>query len=385
MIGAVPDNRRCIVIGAGLLGLSSAWALTRRGWDVLVLEAAAGPGHARAGSKGDARIFRLGYPEPHYVEMALLSRARWRDLEAVTARRLLHVTGQVTMGDEEAQHAIAAALTAAGAPVEEVSATAAAQRFPGIDLSGPVLVEPDSGVLAADVCLQALRDAAGCEVRAGTRVTSVRQGSGVVSVAMADGSSLSAAVAVVCAGPGTLGLLGIDSPAAEGPSLPQVAYFASRDGGLPPVFIEWGDDMVYGLPVFGGGAHSGTYKLARHAPGPALPAFDPADPAPLGDDDEAELAQLTGAVARLLPGLHPQPVATERCVYDNSADADFLLDRVGNVVLGCGTSGHGFKFGPLLGELLADLAEDRAPAVDLARFGLHRQRPAPVGPPPVPR
>ena len=74
MIEDVPDHRRCVVVGAGLLGLSAAWALTRRGWSVLVLEAAAAPGHERSGSKGDARIFRLGYPEPHYVEMAVLAR-----------------------------------------------------------------------------------------------------------------------------------------------------------------------------------------------------------------------------------------------------------------------------------------------------------------------
>ena len=155
MIDSVTDPRQCIVIGAGLLGLSSAWALSRRGRDVLVLEAASAPGHARSGSKGDARIFRLGYPEPYYVEMALLARARWHDLEAATGRQLLHVTGQVTLGDETAQHAIASAMTSAGAPVEEVSATAAARRFPGIDLSGPVLIEPESGVLAADACLRA--------------------------------------------------------------------------------------------------------------------------------------------------------------------------------------------------------------------------------------
>ena len=73
-IEGVPDHRRCVVVGAGLLGLSAAWALTRRGWNVVVLEAAGAPGHERSGSKGDARIFRLGYPEPHYVEMAMLAR-----------------------------------------------------------------------------------------------------------------------------------------------------------------------------------------------------------------------------------------------------------------------------------------------------------------------
>ena len=74
-------------------------------------------------------------------------------------------------------------------------------------------------------------------------------------------------------------------------------------------------------------------------------------------------------------------MATERCVYDNSADTDFVLDRVGSVVVGCGTSGHAFKFGPLLGELLADLAENRRPAVDLTRFGLHREAVTYRGPP----
>ena len=380
-----PSYRQCIVVGAGVLGLSSAWALARRGWDVLVLEAALAPGHERSGSKGDARIFRLGYPESDYVEMALLARARWHDLEAATGRQLLRVTGQVTLGDETTQHAIAAAMTAAGAPVEEVSATAAAQRFPGIVLSGPVLVEPESGVLSADACLRAFRQAGGFELRPGTLVTSLRQSGHSISVETADGSCLPAAVVIVCAGPGSLRLLGVDPPAGAAPSLPQVAYFAPRDDVVPPVFIEWGDDMVYGLPVPRGGPHSGTYKVSRHLPGPAVGPFDPTDPAALGGDDPAQLAQLVRAVERMLPALDPHPVATERCVYDNSANADFVLDRVGNVVVGCGTSGHAFKFGPLLGELLADLADDRHPAVDLTRFSLRRHAFGAEGPPTVPR
>ena len=88
---------------------------------------------------------------------------------------------------------------------------------------------------------------------------------------------------------------------------------------------------------------------------------------------------------RLLPSLDPQPVATERCFYDNSADSDFILDRVGRIVVGCGTSGHGFKFGPLLGELMADLAEGEDPAVDLGRFGLVRDGPETDGPLPTSR
>jgi sarcosine oxidase len=385
MIGGMPDSRQCVVVGAGLLGLSTAWALAGRGRDVLVLEAALAPGHERSGSKGGARIFRLGYPESHYVEMALLARARWHDLEAAAGQKLLHVTGQVTLGDETTQHAIAEAMTAAGAPVEEISATGAARRFPGMELSGRVLIEPESGVLAADACLGALRQTGSFELCTGTVVTSVRPSSDSVSLDMADGTSLTAAKVIVCAGPGSLALLGVDPAVGDAPSLPQVAYFAPRADVVPTIFIEWGDDMIYGLPVPRGGPHAGTYKVSRHSPGPSIGAFDPTQPSALEGDDPGELTQLVRAVARLLPALDPQPVATERCVYDNSADSDFVLDRVDNIVVGCGTSGHAFKFGPLLGELLADLAEDRRPAVDLTRFGLRRHASPPGGPPALPR
>ena len=220
-IEGVPDDRRCVVVGAGLLGLSAAWALTRRGWNVVVLEAAGAPGHERSGSKGDARIFRLGYPEPHYVEMAMLARQRWRDLEAATGRQLLHVTGQVTLGDEATLRAIAGALVAAGAPVEQVPAGAAARRFPGIAAAGMVLVESGSGVLAADDCLRALQQAGGFEVDIGRRVTSLRQSSDSVTVGTADGAALQADVVVDCAGPAALGLLGVATTAGAGPPSPR--------------------------------------------------------------------------------------------------------------------------------------------------------------------
>ncbi len=208
-------------------------------------------------------------------------------------------------------------------------------------------------------------------------MTALRQSPGAVSIAVADGTRLEADVVVVCAGPASLGLLGVTTEAAAAPSLPQVAYFAGRDAtDLPPVFIEWGDDMLYGLPVPDGGPHAGTYKVSQHMPGPTLRSFDPADPAPLAGNDAVLVAQLTGGVARLLPSLDPSPVATERCVYDNSADTGFILDRIGRIVVGCGTSGHAFKFGPLLGELLADLAEERSSSIDVERFRLHGTRTA---------
>ena len=88
--------------------------------------------------------------------------------------------------------------------------------------------------------------------------------------------------------------------------------------------------------------------------------------------DPVVAGRLRAAAARILPGFHPEPVAHETCLYDNTADRDFIVDRHGRLVVGAGTSGHGFKFAPLLGEALACLALGRPPPVPRARFSLRR-------------
>jgi glycine/D-amino acid oxidase-like deaminating enzyme len=363
------------------LGLSAARSLSRRGWSVEVLEEGDAIGHPLAGSKGDARIFRLGYPEPHYVKLAIAARALWHELEEDVGCPLLRVTGQLSFGEAAEVDAVAASLARLGEPAERLTSSDVRSRFPAVSLSGPALFEPGSGVLAADECLRALCASASFEVRTGTRVTELTQTDNGATVHTFDEQARHADVVIDCAGPTALALLGPPATTVVGapPSLPQVAYFSTADPGSVdparlPVFIEWGDAMVYGLPVLGSGAHAGTFKVSHHTPGPPLDTYDPTTAiSPLLDEDDPSLlAVLTDAVRRLLPGLDPEPVATERCIYDNSVDTDFVLDRVGNVVVGCGTSGHGFKFGPLLGELLADLADGTAARLDLRPFRLKR-------------
>ena len=383
MIVGVSEQRRSVVIGAGLLGLAAAWSLSRRGWRVTVVEAAPTAGHVRSGSKGSARIFRFGYPDPLYVDMAHSARRLWHDLERMSGRRLLARTGQVTLGSATVLDAIASAMEGAGLAVQSLGADEAARRVPQVTARDPVLFEPESGVLQADACLDAFRATGDFELRTGLGLVSLDRGTDGVVVHGAE-TTLTAEVAVVCAGPQTLDLLGLRPPAAAPASFAQVAYFASKEGrALPPVFIEWDDDMTYGLPVPGGPASAPALcKVSRHTAGEPAERFDPTDPSPLADD-AAELARLQDGVGRLLPGLDPVPVATERCVYDNTADTDFVLDRVGPVVVGCGTSGHGFKFGPYLGELLADLAEGTEPPFVRDRFGLWRSVAEPAAPTPV--
>jgi sarcosine oxidase len=324
-------------------------------------------GNERAGSKGSARVFRLGYDDPHYVAMARTAKPMWTELEAESGRSLLSTTGQLSFG--AGLDTLAAAMTAAGAPFEKLDAAEASRRVPGIDARGPALFETESGVLAADRCLAALRhsaEATGAEVRENAVVTSISEDGKQVRLGLGDVGTVTASVAVVCAGHWTSGLLeGPGIGVRLVPTLEQVVYLApvsGRESGIT-VFIERASPWVYGLPA----GVPGLLKVAMHGAGPvAHPDDSPLDPDPL------MLARLAEHTARLLPAHHVEPVSTERCFYDSTVDGDFVLDRVGRVVIGAGTTGHGFKFGPLLGELLADLATFGSPKVDLARFSARR-------------
>ena len=347
-----------VVVGAGVVGLSAARALARRGRHVLVCERAE-VGHERSGSKGSARIFRLGYDDPDYVRMAMAARRLWTELEAETGELLLRPTGQVTFGADLG--VLVAAMAEAGAPYEEAPGPELSARFPGLQVSGPAVFEPASAVMAASACLAALRRTAEFEVREATGVLSVADGRRVgLLLEGPDGRRrVEATAVVVCAGPATAPLVGAGFGLRPRPTLEQVAYLGPADGApapTVPVFVERGHPWFYGLPV----ADGETVKVSLHGAGPAL---DPLRPDGLGqeDDDPALLARLLDAARRRLRGLSLAPRRTERCVYDNAPSGRFVLDRRGGVVVGTGTSGHGFKFGPLLGERLADLATGVSP------------------------
>ncbi len=347
-----------IVVGAGLLGLATARVLASRGREVTVLEQAE-IGHPAGGSHGSCRIFRLGYGDPGYVSLASRARELWRELETERGLRLLHPAPQLTFGD--GLGAVHAAMTAAGAPCQLLPAAAAAVRFPALATAGPALLEPDSCVIAAGNALRALAGAVPL-IRTGVRVTAVADDGRQVTVSTEAGS-FAARVVIVCAGPWTSGLLrsaGLAVPSSA--TLERVAYL-ERGGPGPapdlPIFIRHGARSPYGLPV----PRSSLYKIGIHPGGP------PADPdrQDQGPDQE-QAGRLDRLARRYLPGLDPRPVRIETCIYDNTPDEDFVIDRAGQIVIGSGTSGHGFKFGPLLGEWLADLAAGLPPPAPWPSF-----------------
>lgn len=354
-----------VVVGGGLLGLAAARALARRGREVVLLERDE-VGSIDGGSKGSCRIFRLGYTDPGYVALARRARELWGPVEDECGQRLLWPTPHLTFGGDLGP--VHRAMRSAGAPCELLTADAAAARFPQVTVGGPALLEMESCVISADATLRAL--AAGVpEIRPGVTVTGLSDDGRQVAVATTAGP-VTAGTVIVCAGPWTAELLatgGIAVPSAA--TLEQVGYVAPAAVPAPemPIFICHDAQIPYGLPVPG----SPLYKIGFHHSGP------PADPGGQDHAPDPELCrQLTGLARRYLPGFGSELIQTERCVYDNSPDEGFIVDRVGGVVVGSGTSGHGFKFGPLLGEWLADLATGRdLPGADaglLARLSLRR-------------
>ena len=321
-----------VIVGGGLLGLSTAWSLRGRR-DVVVLERDS-VGHARGGSHGPTRIFRLGYVDPMFVAMAQRAAQRWRALEAEAGVQLLHPTPQLTFG--LGADAVFAALESAGAPVQRITAAAIAERFPAFAGRGDAVLEPASAVIAADRTLQTLRAHSGAEVREHVRVNHVER-----YHVETENEIIEASAVVVCAGPWTRALVpGI----ATSPTLEHIGYV--RTGAGLPIFIDFTEPAVYGLPTPG----SDLYKIAVHHGGSAI------DPDATFERDDAAVAALQRAVTQWLPGR--ELVEVDVCPYDNTSDENFVIERVDGIVVGAGTSGHAFKFGPILGEQLARLVLD---------------------------
>jgi sarcosine oxidase len=362
-----------IVVGAGVAGTAAARALGERGAETVLFEQFV-VGHRRGSSHGETRMFRLAYPEPDYVRLAQRALESWRALEAVAGETLLVTTGGLYAGSWA--KACGAALASCGVPREWIPAAEAAERFPMMSFEGidRVLYQPDGGVCLAGRAVAAqvrLARAAGVDVREAAEVTRFAVDDQGIAVTSGE-ETVHAPVAVIAAGAWAGDLLfelGIELPLR--PAFAQYTFFAPRDPATsgPPTFIE----ASHGPSGLGSGGYwvpgveGAHFKAALGAPGRTV---HPAS-GPFPVDPERE-AQDAAWLAGRLPAFDPVPLRTETCIYTMTPDEDFVLERVGPIVVGSACSGHGFKFGPLLGEILADLALERDPRIPAARFSIRR-------------
>lgn len=371
---------RVAVIGAGAFGGWTALHLVRQGAAVTLIDAW-GPGHTRASSGGETRVIRATYGTRRiYTSLAARALALWREYDAAWHAGLFRQTGAIWLfaGDDSFGRASADGLTAEGLPFEWLSPADAARRYPQFSYDGisSVLFEPEAGYLhARRACAHvAARVAAeGGTYRTGAVTAPVHaDGKPLTRLTLEDGGSVEADVFVFACGP----WLGTLFPEVIGtlvtPTRQEVYYFgvpagdSSFDASRLPVWVDFGERLIYGIPD---NVERG-FKLADDTPGPP---FDPTGGSRAISRDGVEAARTF--LARRFPALAAAPfLGGEVCQYEASPDSHFIVDRhpgASNVWIAGGGSGHGFKMGPALGEVIARAARGEAePATDwsLARF-----------------
>jgi sarcosine oxidase len=337
-----------IVVGGGAMGSAAAWWLARRGRDVTLLEQYE-QGHCRGSSHGGSRIFRLAYPDPVYINMAKAALPLWRELEEDAGRGLLETTGGLDHGDPGMVSAISAALRACSVTCQQLTRYEAAERWPMFRFDGPVCFQPDAGRCLADATVRALQDRAthyGAALHfEETAVQVEANGDGIAVTTPAD--RYEAPVAVIAAGAWVERLISSTLPL---PPLTvtqeQPFHFAALRFGAWPSFIHYRQPAIYGLETPGEGI-----KVAEHHTGVRVDDLDRRTFAV----DPTGRQRVIDYVDDWIPGLIAEPSSETTCLYTTTPSEDFVIDRRGPLVVAAGFSGHGFKFTPLVGRMLADL------------------------------
>lgn len=362
-------TNRCVVVGGGVFGLPAAIELRRRGWQVELIDPGPLP-HPDAASTDISKAVRMDYgSDAFYQRLAHRAIRRWREWNQRWQRAVYHEVGfllatrsPMTPGDFEYEGMRLAA--DAGVPVTRLAGGALPGRVPleneSIYVDGyfnPAAGWAASGEVIALLAAEAQQ--AGVQIRAGESMDRLTQRDDRIDgVLTRRGRTIAADRVVVAAGAWTPLLLP-DLADRMTPTAHQVFHLRPEDATWPGEgpFPVWGADIArtgwYGFPP----TADGIVKIGNHGPG--LPV-DPTAPRPV---DRGMTERFREFVRESFPRLDRAPLVEQRaCLYCDSWDGDFYLaedpGRPG-LVVASGGSGHGFKFAPVLGELVADVVERR--------------------------
>jgi len=332
-----------------------------------------------AASVDHSKVFRYAYPETLYVSLAVDARKRWLELEANAGMHLLTQTGALLLGRRESSFELDCyeAMRSVGVPTEKLDTGETTARFP--QFNGNAfdygVYDPSGAIVHAETAVRALIATARSQVKIveGERVTAVESNSSRVMIATEQGSRFECQHAMISSGPWSRKLF----PFLEQeltttrqeivyfkPVRPQAELtFASNRF---PIFLEL-DTGFYGFPIH----HLGAMKIANHHKGSVVDADDNEVPV-----DEQFIGRCRDFFAEFIPALSDaQVIETRVCIYNNTTDDDFIIDwhpELNCVLVVTGFSGHGFKFGPTVGRIAADLIQNRSTLFNIDRFSFAR-------------
>ncbi|MFG0332479.1 MAG: N-methyl-L-tryptophan oxidase [Maioricimonas sp. JB049] len=368
----------CIVIGVGGIGSACLYHLSRRGLRVLGLEQFDVPTD-RGSSHGASRVIRQAYFEhPDYVPLLRNAYAGWSELEKVSGRSLYQPTGILVAGPPGGE-AVAGCRLAARQhqlAIENLTAAQAMSRFPALRIPREldVVFERNAGFLYVEECVRAHAEAAvarGAVLQCRERVRSWESRQGTIRL-LTDRGRYETPRLLVTAGAWSTQLLA-ELNLALTVQRKMMSWHADPAGvmrvenGAPVWFIELPNGCFYGVPGTGGGA----VKVGEHTRGETV-----SDPFTVDRSLRAtDWLPVRSMLKQVLPGISPEPSRHAACMYTNSSDGHFIVDRHpadAAVFLAAGLSGHGFKFAPVLGAALADLAESGSTRLPIGFLGLSR-------------
>ena len=358
---------RVLIVGAGVFGLTGALELAKRGYRVTVLDRGPVP-HPSAASNDVSRMVRMDYGGDRlYSRLAARAIAGWHEWNARWGRELYHEDGLLLLSSRSLEESgyegdSYRVLTELGWPLQRLSAGEIAARFPGWNSDHYVdgHFNPRGGwAEAAGVVTRLAGEAKarGISIREDAVSSLGRDNGQVRGVVTEAGEEIRADRVVVAAGVWTPTLL----PELDGflrLSGQPILYFRPSDpeqfeaARFPP----WGADLAlsgwYGFPA----NREGIVKIGHHGPGYRVSPDAPR--VPPGDRDEANCREF---LSHSLPGLADAPLhATKMCIYTDAWDGNFLISRhpeTKGLTVASGGSGHGFKFAPALGGLIADAVQ----------------------------
>ena len=360
------------------MGSATLFHLARRGLRVLGLERY-DLVHEYGSSHGLTRIIRLAYWEhPAYVALLRRSYQLWRELEQLSNERLLHTTGIIDAGPAGGPIFTGALRSSElhGLAHEVMDGKELHRRFPGYRLPQEMLClyQPDGGFLLPERCNMAhvaRAQAEGAEVRSREQVLEWGAASGHYWIRTSR-SRYQAGSLVICAGPWASKLIpeliGLAQPERQvlawlQPSRPEL-FLPER---FPVFYLEVEEGRYYGLPI----SQVPGFKLGKyHHRGELV------DPDAMNREVEPEDEELLrGFAARYFPDAAGPTLMLKTCLFTNSPDEHFILDRhpdYPGVALAAGFSGHGYKFCSVIGEIMADLVQQGETRHDIGFLRLKR-------------
>ncbi|MDN7242536.1 N-methyl-L-tryptophan oxidase [Planococcus sp. N028] len=367
------------IIGAGTMGMAAGAFLAQQGVKTVLIDAF-DPPHVKGSHHGDTRLIRHAYGEGRqYVTLVKRAQQLWEELEQQTGYKIFEKTGVLGLGPEDSpflQETIAAAQNY-DLPLEILKSQEIKERWPGFSVPDHFIgcFEVGSGIIYSENAIKAFKETAiknGAHLVTNTPVQHIDMNDEHGVKISTENTTFYAKKVIITAGAWAAKLLP-DLNLPIQPIRKAVGWFeAPADlydaANFPSFFIEDQDKKAYGFPSLNG---SGL-KIGKSDGGQAIDPDLHTQNFGLFETDEGDLRHL---LETYIPGANGKLNQGKTCLYTNSSDHDFIVDyhpENKDVIFACGFSGHGFKFGSVMGEVLSQMALDGQSEFDISIFSLKR-------------